>query len=169
LLVALACDEIVMHETAKIGNAFAENPDTEAADFEVQVYRQFATDRGQDPWLALTMVVKNLRVYQVRSAVGGKRYLPEDKLAEFERKTGIASKKTIKEAGERRTYDAREAREIGSMDSRKRRALRIRRPKRPPGRCSLNSTATSTARRTITSVVSSSKRRTAGATCWSSR
>ncbi len=113
LLVALACDEIVMAESAKLGNAYADAPDQDAGDVETAAYRKVATDHQHDPALALTMVKRDLRVFQVRAGGGGKRYLTEEQLPEFEQANRVLDKKTIKDRGERKAYGAREARELG--------------------------------------------------------
>jgi membrane-bound serine protease (ClpP class) len=113
VLVALACDEIVMEEGSKLGDAFIETPDAEPLKVELEGYREIASLKGHDPWLVQSMASKELRLFQVRTNAGGKRYLPENKIDEFAGGARIIDRKVVKEAGSRAVYSSRDARELG--------------------------------------------------------
>lgn len=113
VLVALACDEIVMGEGAKIGDAFIETPDADALKVELEGYREIASLKGHDPWLVLSMASKDLRLFQLRTNAGGKRYLPENEIEKFAAGNRVVERKVVKEAGVRAVYSSRDARDLG--------------------------------------------------------
>lgn len=107
VLIALACDEIVMADDARIGDVYRDRLDASTLTEET-AYKDIASRKGHSVWLALGMVDKNLRLFEVTTPTG-KLILPEDQLETFAKDAKILEKKGIKEAGERLFLSAEEA------------------------------------------------------------
>lgn len=113
ILIALACDEIVIADGAKIGDAFLETPDGEPLKVELEGYREIASLKGHDPWLVSSMTSKDLRLFQIRTNAGGRRYMPENEIEKFAQGNRIVERKVVKEAGVRAVYSSKDARDLG--------------------------------------------------------
>lgn len=111
VLVALACQEIVMADRAKIGDVYSGRGD-EVDRTERTAYEEIASRTGHDKWVVLGMVEKSLRLVEVTTP-NGKRILPEDQLAEFVKGARVLKQEVVKEAGERLLLDTAMARKLG--------------------------------------------------------
>ena len=94
VLVAMACEEIVMAPDAEIGEA---GIDEQTIDPEVRsAYAQLAERRRTIPAaLALAMLDKNLTAYKVSTGVGTE-YVLADKLADLEKEKLVQQKEELK-------------------------------------------------------------------------
>ena len=69
VLPALACQELVMSDDAKIGDAIRDQQEP-LGDDQLLFYRKVAEKRGRSPALILKMLDKNLEVYQATRNLG---------------------------------------------------------------------------------------------------
>ena len=115
VLVALACDEIVMAPEARIGDVYSD-PAVDPTLVEENYYRQIARQKGHSAWLAMGMIDRDLRLLEVTTAAS-KRFLPADELEQFEREARVLKKETIKEKGELLFLDAPTAQRYGLATS----------------------------------------------------
>jgi membrane-bound ClpP family serine protease len=98
VLVALACEEIIMHPDAELGEAGAGESRLDA--IVRSGYREIADRRRTIPAaVALGMLDPQLQVQQVQTA-GGVRYLLAEDVPELQRSTTVQSVDTIIPAGE---------------------------------------------------------------------
>lgn len=107
VLVALACDEIVMAPGARIGDVYKDRPDIGSITEET-AYRDIANKKRHGLWIAMGMVDKNLRLFEI-STPNGKVILPEEKVEAFAKDAKILKQETVKEPGERLLLDAKRA------------------------------------------------------------
>jgi len=113
VLVALACDEIVMAPDAKIGDVYHEREPVRFSS-EQDAYVRIAREKGHGTWIPLGMVDKNLQLFEVVTAASGKRFLPLSQLEEIEKRgERIIKKEVIKEIGQRLLLNASEAKRLG--------------------------------------------------------
>lgn len=111
VLVALACDEIVMAEKAGIGDVYRDLPSGGTA-IEENAYQEVARAKGHGAWIPLAMVNKNLRLLEVQTPTG-KQFLPSDKLDEFSKEARVLKTDVVKEAGDRLYLNAESAKKYG--------------------------------------------------------
>lgn len=111
VLLAMACDEIVMPPDAEIGNAGA---DEESIGPELlSFYREIAQRRKTiPPDVALGLLNPALEVYEVITEMG-RQFVLRDDLDELAKRQAIVSKKVIIRAGEPGRFTGREAKEFG--------------------------------------------------------
>lgn len=98
VLIALACDEIVMSDGARIGDVYRDRQLAPTITEET-AYKDIASRKGHSVWLALGMVDKNLQLVEVTTPTG-KLILPEDQLESFSKDAKVLAKETIKQQGE---------------------------------------------------------------------
>lgn len=111
VLLALACDEIVMPSDAEIGQAGADE-DSIGPDL-LSVYREIAQRRKTiPPDVALGLLNPALEVYEVETEMG-REFVLRDGLDELVRRQAIVSQKVIIRAGEPARFTGREAKEFG--------------------------------------------------------
>ena len=113
VLVALACDEIVLASNAKIGDVYHDRP-PRRLQREQQDYVRIAREQGHGSWIAMGMLDANLRLLQIETAAGGKRLVPADQLDEISKREKVLGKPVVvKEAGERLLLGAEQAKRVG--------------------------------------------------------
>ena len=114
VLVAMACEEIVMAPDAEIGEAGADLPPEESVEPVVlSGYKQIASDRRTFPVpVALGLVDKNLEVLKVETEINREFVLRED-LKALEKRRTIQSTEVLIRRGEPGRFTGREARELG--------------------------------------------------------
>lgn len=109
VLVALACDEIVLAGKASIGDVEA------AGDLkprEKAMFESIAIEKGHGKWIAAGLADKSLRLYEVETP-NGKSIKEADELAEFEKNTRVLRKDVIKEGGQRWVLSSELAQRLG--------------------------------------------------------
>lgn len=104
VLVALACDEIVMASSARIGDVYRDRPN-EGTITEETAYKDMAGRKGHSAYLALGMANAATRLWEVTTPTG-KLILSEEQLESFAREAKVLRKDLIKDAGERLLLDA---------------------------------------------------------------
>jgi membrane-bound serine protease (ClpP class) len=114
VLMAMACEEIVMAPDAQIGEAGLDEPAEEAIDPTVRrAYREIADRRRTIPGeVALGMLDKNIEVLKVETEVSPEFVLSSE-LDEFRKKHTIQSQRVLSRAGQLAQFSGREARELG--------------------------------------------------------
>ncbi len=114
VLVAMACDEIVMTAEAELGEAGLDEPAEQPISPVVRSgYRQIADRRRTIPVpLALGMLDKRLEVLKVETDIGIEYLLRDDLAALAERRT-IESEAVLSPAGELARLSGREGRDLG--------------------------------------------------------
>jgi membrane-bound serine protease (ClpP class) len=116
VLVAMACEEIVMAPDAQIGEAGLDEPAEEPIESTVRSgYREIAKRRRTIPVpVALGMLDKNLEVLKVETEVSPEFVLASD-LDELKQKHTIQPQKTktLSKPGQLARFSGREARELG--------------------------------------------------------
>lgn len=111
VLVALACDRIVMAEEAELGHAGEHEPTITPA--VRSAYAEIARSRGYVPEdLALAMLDPALELYLVETNVSQQFVLAEH-LEELRRKTAFSGQKLVKRAGDPGLFSAAELRKPG--------------------------------------------------------
>lgn len=109
VLVALACQEIVLAEDARIGDV---GGDDDVDRTERTAYEEIAGRAGHDRAIVLGMLEKDLRLVEVTTP-NGKRILPADQLDAFVRGARVLKQEVIKEAGARLLLNAEQAKRLG--------------------------------------------------------
>jgi membrane-bound ClpP family serine protease len=101
VLVAVACDQIVMAEDARIGNASQFEPDPNFIEPSMRnAYVEIANRRKTIPAdLALKMLDPSLEVLEVETEVS-REYVLSSRLKDLEKKKTVAKKKVRFPAGE---------------------------------------------------------------------
>jgi membrane-bound ClpP family serine protease len=114
VLVAMACEEIVMAPDAVIGEAGLDEPAEEASDPTVRSgYREIANRRRTIPAeAALAMLDKSLELLIVETEVSPEFVLKED-LEKLKERHTIQSQKILSPPGQFALFTGREARELG--------------------------------------------------------
>ena len=114
VLVAMACEEIVMAPDATIGEAGIDQPPEEPIDAtERSGYQEIANRRRTIPGeVALGMLDKNVEVLKVETEVSPEFVLASN-LDELKKKHTITSQEVLKRPGELADFTGREARELG--------------------------------------------------------
>jgi membrane-bound serine protease (ClpP class) len=95
ILVALACDEIVLAPGASIGPVSA---DADLKPREKSVFESIAMEKGHGKWIATGLADRSTRLVEVDTPAG-KGIKTGEELAEFEKNVEILRRETIKEAG----------------------------------------------------------------------
>jgi len=115
VLVAMACEEIVMAPDAEIGDAGADEPADAPIDVTVRSgYSQIASRRRTiPPEIALGMLDKDLEVLRAETEVSTEYVLKEDLEELKQTKTLQGEPETIIARGERGRFTGREARDFG--------------------------------------------------------
>ncbi|MEM9657391.1 MAG: hypothetical protein AAF961_03435, partial [Planctomycetota bacterium] len=113
VLVALACEDLVMAPNAEIGEAGADEEGVVPAS-TIQKYREIAGDLGLniDNALAVAMVDPSAEVIRVQSEEGV-RFLLRDQLPEYRRDHEIIDEQVLVPAGSLARFTGREGREYG--------------------------------------------------------
>jgi membrane-bound serine protease (ClpP class) len=114
VLVAVACDEIVMHETARLGNVYRDDPDG-GTRTQREAYEEIARNQGHGEWLGLAMADRKVELLEVKTP-NGTRLLPAEQLEEFARNARVLNRDNptvVKRAGEMFVIDAEQARHFG--------------------------------------------------------
>ena len=114
VLVAMACEEIVMAPDALIGEAGIDEPAEEAIDPTVRSgYREIANRRRTIPGeVAVGMLDKNAEVLRVETEVSPEFVLASE-LDELKKKHAIQSQRVLSRPGQLLRFTGREARELG--------------------------------------------------------
>jgi len=114
VLVALACEEIVMAADAELGPAGIDEPPNEPVDPTVRSgYRQVAESwRTVPAKVALAMLDKEIEVLRVETEVDT-QYVDRVELENLKKQHTIKSERTITRPGEMARFTGREARELG--------------------------------------------------------
>lgn len=113
ILVAMACEEIVMHPEAEIGDAGVDENDRDSIADRVSSYRQIAKKRLTVPEaIALGMLDRQLEVFQVETDQGTE-FVLGDGLEQLEQRHTIASKDLLVSRGSLGSFSGREGREFG--------------------------------------------------------
>jgi membrane-bound serine protease (ClpP class) len=114
VLVAMACEEIVMAPEAVIGEAGLDEPAEEAIDPTVRSgYREISNRRRTIPGeVAVGMLDKNAEVLRVETEVSPEFVLAGE-LDELKKKHAIQSQRTLSRPGQMLHFSGREARELG--------------------------------------------------------
>lgn len=114
VLVALACEEIVMAADAELGPAGIDEPPNEPVDPTVRSgYQQVAEAwRTVPAKVALAMLDKDIEVLRVETEVDT-QYVDRAELAELKKQRTVKSERTITRPGEMAHFSGREARELG--------------------------------------------------------
>lgn len=95
VLVALACDEIVLAPGSSIGPVSAEG---DLKPRERSVFESIAIEKGHGKWIATGLADRAVRLVEVDTPAG-KSVKTGEELAEFEKKAQILRRETLKEAG----------------------------------------------------------------------
>lgn len=111
LLLALACDEIVMVEDAKIG-ALVGDKAADMSATEEKAYQEIAQLKSHGDWFAAALANPKLGVVEVDTPAG-KRVLTTDKIEEFGKKARIIKQETINEPGQGLLLDGVAAKRLG--------------------------------------------------------
>ncbi len=114
VLVALACEEIVMAPDAEIGDAGVDEPAQEAVDATVlSGYRQIADRRRTVPTaVAIGMLDRQAQVLKVETEASTEFVLARD-LPELKGKHTVVSEQVLIPAGQLGVFSGRTARELG--------------------------------------------------------
>lgn len=114
VLLALACEEIVMSSDAMIGEAGAHDPPNNAMrDTVIAAYREIAeTQRTIPIALAVAMIDPSMEVVQVE-AEDGTHFLSRDALDEFAANHEIIKEQVLVPGGTLAQFDGREGRQFG--------------------------------------------------------
>lgn len=114
VLVAMACEEIIMAPAAQIGEAGVDEPGEEGLDPTIlSGYREIANRRRTIPAeVALGMLDKNVEVLRVETEVSPEFVLGSD-LEALKKKHTIQSQQVLKRPGQWARFSGREARELG--------------------------------------------------------
>lgn len=111
-LIALACNEIVLGtDGVKIGDA-GHDPAEEITQPMRQAYEEIAGKNGHDVWIALGMLDRSLRLFEVETATA-KRLRPEEKLDDVKRERAVLKQQLVKEQGQTLLMDAPQAKRLG--------------------------------------------------------
>lgn len=119
VLVAMACEQIVMAPDAEIGEAGIAEKDSDTVDpFVVDSYRHIAVQRGTIPeHLAVGMIDPSADVLKVKLEDGATQYVTTEELKQLEKENTIAEKKTIIRSGTLANFTGREASQLGFVKS----------------------------------------------------
>lgn len=114
VLVALACEEIVMAPDAEIGEAGVDEPKNAAVSRTVtEAYREIAeVKRTMPAVLAVSMIDPTVEVVKVESEEG-LRFLSRDELKEFRTEHEVISDEVLVPAGALGRFTGREGRQYG--------------------------------------------------------
>jgi membrane-bound serine protease (ClpP class) len=114
VLIALACEEIVMHPDAEIGDAGVDADEARPVDPKiVSSYRAVASDRRTVPEaIALGMVDRRRAILKVETDQGIE-FVPSDGLDELKKNHTIVSQDTLVPAGSLGSFTGRQGREFG--------------------------------------------------------
>lgn len=111
VLLALACDEIMMHEEAQIGDAGRDEP---RIDSDVRSGYVLIAERKRTiaPDLALGLLDPAMEIWLVETNLG-RDYVRKDRLPEVRQRVTVESEKVLIPAGEPGLFTAAEARDLG--------------------------------------------------------
>jgi membrane-bound ClpP family serine protease len=115
VLVALACEELVMASDAEIGEAGVDEPADEGgpSDTVVAAYREIAESRRTMPTaLAESMIDSTVEVVQIESE-DGLRFLRSEDVEEFRRDHEVIKQQVLVPAGTLGKFTGREGRQFG--------------------------------------------------------
>ena len=119
VLIALACDEIVLADKATIGDVEV------AGDLKTRekaMFESIAIEKGHGKWIAAGLADKSLKLFEVETT-NGKSIKTADELREFEKNARVLKKDVIKEGGQPWVLSAELAQRLGLVrlvkDSRK--------------------------------------------------
>jgi membrane-bound serine protease (ClpP class) len=115
VLVAMACEELVMASDAEIGEAGVDEPADEGgpSDTVIAAYREIADSRRTMPAaIALSMIDASTEVVQVESEEG-LLFLSRDEVADFRRDHEVLREEVLVPAGTLGKFTGREGRQYG--------------------------------------------------------
>ena len=115
VLVAMACEEIVMASDAEIGGAGVDEPAEEGGPSEtvIAAYREIAGTRLTMPAaLAVGMIDSSVEVVQIESGEG-LRFVLRDEVEDFRRDHEVIKEDVLKPAGALARFTGREGRQFG--------------------------------------------------------
>jgi len=115
VLLAMACEEIIMHPEAEIGDAGLDEPAELAIEPAVlSGYSQIARRRRTVPReIALGMLDKQLEVLQIKTEVNPSQFVLREELEEVKQDRVVESEQTLIRPGDLGRFSGREARELG--------------------------------------------------------
>jgi membrane-bound ClpP family serine protease len=115
VLIAMACEEIVMGPAAEIGEAGILERDAERVDPSIAgFYRHVAQQRRTIPEpLAMSMLDPSIEILKVKTEDGSIEYVTQEELEELQKTHTIADKETIKGPGALASFVGREASQLG--------------------------------------------------------
>lgn len=109
VMLALACDEIVLHPEATIGNAGGGKM---PGPVELAQYTKLARANGYPLAIALKLLDKSAEVWEVHTAAGRKDFVTKADLEQLQKRGQVVGEpKLIKEAGLEGVFTAQEARD----------------------------------------------------------
>ena len=114
VLVALACEELVMHPDAELGEAGINEDAARGIDSKtVSAYQQFAATRRTVPEaVALGMLDRRMQVLKVETDQGVE-FVLDDELEALKRNHTVVSQEPLAPAGSMVTFSGRDGREYG--------------------------------------------------------
>lgn len=112
VLVALACDEIVMHPEAVFGDVYRDEQ-PRRQQLEAGPYLQIARDTGRDPVIVQGMLDSAMVIHEVLTPADGKRFVAGDQMEEFRRNNRVLEDKIVKEAGSALLLNVQQGRRLG--------------------------------------------------------
>jgi membrane-bound serine protease (ClpP class) len=115
VLVAMACDEIIMGEDARIGDAGERERQekTGIKDSQRNAYAEVANSRKTIPAdVALKMLDPSIELLAVETEVS-REIVRADRLDELRRKKSVGNSRVLSKAGEPGVFTAQEARDLG--------------------------------------------------------
>jgi len=113
VLIAMACEEIIMAPEAELGEAGLDLPDQGDIGPTIRTaYKEIAQRRTIPPDVALGMLDRDLEILKVETAVSIE-YLPRAELEKFEERTAVKSSEVLFPRGEMGHFTGREGRDLG--------------------------------------------------------
>jgi membrane-bound serine protease (ClpP class) len=109
VLIALACDEIVMAPQATLGNV---DPEGELKARERALFESISVEKGHGKSIALGLADRNVQLFEVETP-NGKSIKTAEELREFEKNARVLRRETLKEAGQTWVLSAEAARRLG--------------------------------------------------------
>lgn len=115
VLIAMACEQIVMAPQAEIGEAGIAEQDAQTIDpFIADFYRYIARSRGTVPEpLAMGMLDASLEILKVKTDDGAVQYVTSEELEELKETHTIVDSETVVRPGTLGNFVGREARQLG--------------------------------------------------------
>ncbi len=112
VLVAFACDEIVMNDTARLGDLGAQPFVSNVTETMETAYREIATKKGRSAGLLSAMLHRDRKILEIETP-NTKRIVPESELAEIAKQTRILKQDVLKDQGVPMVLDSSKAQKVG--------------------------------------------------------